>query len=84
MSVYRFSKRTQGQNNLTEHFKVWEFASHDGADEVLIDLDLVYKLEEMRRHFGQSHSHFQRIPHTVVEQKGGRSIRLFPQGRKGL
>ena len=52
MSVYRFSKRTQGQNNLTEHFKVSEFASHDGADEVFIDLDLVYKLEEIRRHFG--------------------------------
>ena len=51
MSVYKFSKAKQGQDNLTEHFKVSEFASHDGADEIFIDLDLVYKLEEIRKHF---------------------------------
>ena len=45
MAVYKFSKSKQGKNYLTDHFQVEEFACNDGSDEVLIDLDLVYKLE---------------------------------------
>ena len=51
MAVYKFSKSKQGKNYLTDHFQVEEFACNDGSDEVLIDLDLVYKLEVLRSHF---------------------------------
>lgn len=53
MAVYNFSKKLEGENNLTEHFKVKEFACHDGTDYIPIDLDLVYKLEDIRQHFGK-------------------------------
>ena len=53
MAVYNFSKKLEGNNSLTEHFKVKEFACRDGSDYVPIDLDLVYKLEEIRQHFGK-------------------------------
>ena len=53
MAVYRFSKSRQGNNLVSDHFRVSEFACHDGSDEVLIDVDLVFKLEVLRQKFGR-------------------------------
>lgn len=53
MAVYEFSKSKQGQNKVTEHFTVSEFACHDGSDYVPIDVDLAFKLEDIRQHFGK-------------------------------
>ena len=53
MAVYRFTKSRQGNNLVSDHFRVSEFACHDGSDEVLIDVDLVFKLEVLRQKFGR-------------------------------
>ena len=53
MAIKQYSKKLEGNNKLTEHFKVSEFACNDGSDYIPIDIDLVYKLEEIRKHFGQ-------------------------------
>lgn len=54
MAIKQYSKKLEGNNNLTEHFKVSEFACHDGSDYIPIDIDLAYKLELIRQHFGKS------------------------------
>ena len=46
--VKTYSKKSSGSSNVSAHFKVGEFASHDGADKILIDFNLVQKLEEAR------------------------------------
>ena len=53
MAIKQYSKKLEGNNNLTEHFKVSEFACHDGSDYIPIDIDLAYKLELIRQHFGK-------------------------------
>ena len=47
-----FSLAKDGSRRLSEHFTVKEFASHDGADTVLIDMLLIEYLEKIRQHFG--------------------------------
>jgi hypothetical protein len=50
--VKRFSLREDGEMNLTPNFKVREFASGCGSDEVLIDVDFVVNyLQKIREHF---------------------------------
>lgn len=53
MAIKQYSKKLEGNNNLTEHFKVSEFACKDGSDYIPIDIDLAYKLELIRKHFGK-------------------------------
>ena len=53
MAIKQYSNKLEGNNNLTEHFKVSEFACKDGSDYIPIDIDLAYKLEEIRKHFGK-------------------------------
>ena len=38
---------------MSEHFKVKEFACKDGSDTILIDQQLIYYCEMIRRHFGK-------------------------------
>ena len=45
--VKTYSKSTQGNIKLSAHFAIWEFASKDGTDEVLISADLINKLEQI-------------------------------------
>ena len=42
-----FSLAKDGSRRLSEHFTVKEFASHDGADTVLIDMLLIEYLEKI-------------------------------------
>ena len=45
--VKTYSKSTQGNIKLSAHFAVWEFACKDGTDTVLIDTELIDKLEQI-------------------------------------
>ncbi len=45
--VKTYSKSTQGDIKLSAHFAVWEFACKDGTDTVLIDTDLIDRLEQI-------------------------------------
>ena len=53
MAIKQYSKKLEGNQKITEHFKVSEFACHDGSDYIPIDIDLAYKLELIRQHFGK-------------------------------
>ena len=46
-------KKAEGNNKITEHFTVSEFACKDGSDYIPIDIDLAFKLEDIRQHFGK-------------------------------
>lgn len=48
----KYSFKTDGNKKLSENFKVREFRSRDGADEILIDEKLVNLLQKMRDRFG--------------------------------
>lgn len=51
-NVKTYHVSTQGGLKLSPNFTVSEFACHDGADQVLIDLDLVAILQAMRDQLG--------------------------------
>ena len=80
MAVYRFSKSRQGNNLVSDHFRVSEFACHDGSDEVLIDVDLVFKLEVLRQKFGRPMviSSGYRTP-SWNKKVGGKSALKYPK-----
>ena len=48
-----YSKAKDGGTALSAHFKVREFACHDGTDTVFISSELVGILEKIRVHFGK-------------------------------
>ena len=50
--VKEFSKKSQGNINLTPNFKVREFACKDGTDKILIDLELLALLQLIRDTMG--------------------------------
>lgn len=52
--VKTYSLAKDGNTYLSEHFKVSEFACHDGSDTVLISSKLVQILEKIRSHFGKA------------------------------
>lgn len=53
MSIEAYSVLKQGNQKLSEHFKVREFRCQDGSDPVFIDSELVELLEKIRVHFGK-------------------------------
>lgn len=50
--VRRYSMKSDAANKVSKNFRLREFASKDGADEVLIDDDLVTLLENIREAAG--------------------------------
>lgn len=54
MAVITYSYKKDGDNFITEHFRVKEFRSKDGADEILISTELVEMLEKLRDYLGCS------------------------------
>ena len=52
-TVKVYSKAKDGGKALSAHFKVREFACHDGSDTVFISPELVTVLEKIRVHFGK-------------------------------
>lgn len=51
IQVKAYSKAKDGSTVLTPHFKVREFACHDGTDTIFISQELVEVLEQIRAHF---------------------------------
>lgn len=49
--IKEFSLRRDGEMKLSEHFKVKEFACKDNSDKILIDVELVAILEDLREYF---------------------------------
>lgn len=54
MSVKKYSLKKDGDKSLSKHFKVREFRSKDGADEIYIETKLIESLEAVHSHFGCS------------------------------
>lgn len=54
MPVKTYSYKVDGSKQITEHFKVKEFRSKDGADKILISDELVDMLEKLRAYLGCS------------------------------
>lgn len=52
MAVKKYSLKNDGNKKLSENFRVKEFRSRDGADEILIDEKLVKLLQKLRDKFG--------------------------------
>ena len=48
-----YSLKAEGSRQITEHFRVYEFACTDGSDPVFLSQALVDILENIRVHFGQ-------------------------------
>ena len=51
--IKEFSIKTSGDLNLSPNFKVKEFSCKDSSDKVLIDINLVEKLQELRNYLGK-------------------------------
>ena len=49
--VRAYSRAKDGALSVAPHFKVWEFACHDGSDTVFISQELAAVLEKIRVHF---------------------------------
>ena len=47
-----YSLKTEGSRQITDHFRVYEFACSDGSDPVFISQPLAELLENIRVHFG--------------------------------
>lgn len=54
MAVKEYYKSQDGDKNLSEHFKVREFACNDGTDKILIENDLIPILERFRQYVENS------------------------------
>ena len=54
MAIQTYYVSKVGNNYVSKNFKVKEFQSHDGADKVLIDTNLVDFLQRIRTHFGRA------------------------------
>ncbi len=52
-SVKEYSKKKDGETNISANFKVKEFACNDGSDKILIDTDLVKILQNIREYFNK-------------------------------
>jgi len=51
MGVKVYSLKKDGENSITKNFKVKEFRCRDGSDEILISIDTVKILQELRDYF---------------------------------
>lgn len=53
MTVKTYNKKVSGNIKLSDHFNLYEFASKDGSNTILIDDKLVQLLEFVRNYFGK-------------------------------
>lgn len=52
--AHAYSKAKEGNNKLTENFRVREFSCNDGSDVVFVAPSLVEILQKIRNHFGKA------------------------------
>ena len=50
--IITYSLRADGEQQISRNFKVKEFRCKDGSNEILVDVDFVDMLQEIRGHFG--------------------------------
>lgn len=53
MGVVTYSRKKDGNKNVSASFKIKEFACHDGTDKVLISTETVAVLQAIRNYFGK-------------------------------
>lgn len=53
MAIETYSLAKDGEKNLSESFKVKEFACKDGSNVIFVDSDLVSVLQKIRNHFNR-------------------------------
>jgi len=51
--IYAYSKKVDGNKQVSTNFKVREFACQDGSDVIFIAPELVEILQKIRSHFGK-------------------------------
>ena len=51
--IKEYSLKRDGEKKVSEHFQVKEFQCKDGSDKILIDTELVNKLEIIRQYFNK-------------------------------
>ena len=51
--VKTYSLKSDGNRYISKNFIIKEFACRDGSDKILIDLDLVEKLQQLRDYLGK-------------------------------
>ena len=51
--IISYSKKKEGNNQVSKNFKVKEFACKDGSDTIFIDSNLVDVLQTIRDHFNK-------------------------------
>ena len=56
--IKEYSLKRDGELNLSKNFKVKEFACKDGSDKILIDLDVIPKIQALRDYTG--------LPITII------------------
>lgn len=52
-TIYAYSKKVDGNKQVSTNFKVREFACQDGSDVIFIAPELVEILQKIRSHFGK-------------------------------
>ena len=81
-NIKTFSKKKDGDTLLTPHFRVREFASKDGADKIIIDVNMVHNLQKIRDHFQKPitiTSGFRTESHNTKVKGAKNSFHLFGQ-----
>lgn len=53
-NVKVYSKSKDGNEKLSENFKVKEFACKDGGDPIFVSMELIEILQAIRNHFGKA------------------------------
>lgn len=51
--IMKYSKKMDGNRNITTNFKIKEFACKDGSDTIYLDSNLARILQKIREHFGK-------------------------------
>ena len=80
MYVKVYSKSKNGNQKLSENFKVKEFACKDGSDPIFISQELVNVLQQIRNHFGKSvtiNSAYRTASHNKKEGGATHSQHLY-------
>lgn len=82
-SVKVYSLAKDGSKQLSAHFKVREFACHDGSDTVFVSDALVRVLEKIREHFGKP-VHINSGYRTEAYNKSLKDASQYSQHKYGL
>lgn len=82
MAIRTYSLKADGDRQLTDNFRIREFACHDGSDKILIDDQLPQLLQEIRDYFGRPVTINSAYRNAAYNKRiGGASASQHVQGR---